>query len=508
MSSRISRSAAIAVLVLASGAAYAQPEEGQSPPIITDVEWRIFRNNSATPVLVSPVPFALLPPFDPVTDTARELDVLVARANVCDADFAGDEAGDQVFSLQQTRWVPVPGYPSPQPPPIPQGGGIFLPAEGDGLRPPAGQTCLDLFFQFSIPDYLGRNQARLRGDINYDVAWTFVIAVSNEQAPEGCQFAGEDRFLISCPATVPVDIHFEMIFAVENPFLRAPNPPAFADAGADMVVAAGSTVQLDGSRTFDGFNIGFNPLDPNVFEKDEIEYTWEWIGGPERVEPIIRDPLNAPAIGEVTLNTVGNYVYRLFVDDGANPLPTSDSVLIEVVSTIPDNRKPRAVITRPTPVIVVGSIITLDGTQSSDPDGDPLSFRWRQTDELGGTLSAADLRDVFQPLGGIETPLSRWQAIKPGTYYFRLLVSDGDMEDSARIDIRIVEAGTLGIAIQRPDVVLPGGSGQPAPVPASQTADSPAPAATPNQVVPLCGGGLLSLAAVPLVLGLLRWRRW
>ncbi len=484
----------------------AQPDDGNAPPLVQSIEWRIFRNPTSVLLLASPLPFNAMAPFDPDTDTARELDVLVGRVTATDPDFAGGDdngGGDGIYFLQQAIWIPVPGYPAPEPPPIPQNRTTFTPEEGDGLAPAPPATTVDFFVVFTIPPYTGRNQARLRGDINYDVAWSFLIALSNEQQPDGCNFDIEG-FLEGCVPTSGVTIFTDLIFAVENPVVQPANPPVFADAGADVMVAAGSTVQLDGTRTFDSYNTGFSALDPEVLDKDDITYAWEWIGGPERVDPIVRDPVNAPAIAEVTLNTVGNYSFRLLASDGVNPIPTSDAVLVEVVSTIPENRAPRAAISRPTPVIVTGSIITLDGTPSSDPDGDPLSFRWRQTDELGGVLPFSELRDVFQPLGGIETPISSWQAIRPGTYYFRLLVSDGRLEDSARVEINVVAPGTLGVAFARNDVIPPADAGA---TPSTNDQGQPAPTATPNQVAPLCGGSLFMVGFVPLALLMMRGRQ-
>jgi leucyl aminopeptidase len=61
----------------------------------------------------------------------------------------------------------------------------------------------------------------------------------------------------------------------------------------------------------------------------------------------------------------------------------------------------------------VGSVATLDGTGSSDPDGDPLSYSWRQ---LAG------------PPVEIVEPRSQKASVElrtPGRYVFELSVSDG-----------------------------------------------------------------------------------
>jgi hypothetical protein len=195
----------------------------------------------------------------------------------------------------------------------------------------------------------------------------------------------------------------------------------------------------------------------------------------------------------VTLNEIGTYVYRLIVDDGVNALPSSDTVTIQVVSTLPENRAPTATIEAPTEAVVTGQVIMLNGTASSDPDGDRLSFRWRQTDELGGNLSSADTARVFQPLGGLEAPISQWQATTPGTFYFRLIVTDiyGAIA-TATVSITVVEAGTAGVTVTQGDETL-GSTGE-----QEQVGDPIAPAA--------CGGSLLPLAVLPLLLRLVRRR--
>ena len=54
----------------------------------------------------------------------------------------------------------------------------------DGFSPPEGVLAVDITFQFTIPRWVGKNQLRLHGTINYDVRWIFEFAVSNDQDPD------------------------------------------------------------------------------------------------------------------------------------------------------------------------------------------------------------------------------------------------------------------------------------------------------------------------------------
>ncbi len=496
--------AAAAVLMAGCLSGLAQ-DEGNTPPTITGITWFRAANLDGNPDPLSGI-FTAFEPFDPVTELATEFDLLAALVDVSDPDFTG-EGGEGVFMAFNAIWVPLPGYLSPEAPPVAQSTAEFVP-DGEGFSPNPGQTTLTIQWVMQVPGFIGKNQARLRGLINWDVRYNVVFAAANEVPDEEFYMPGVTVPGLNCNGLLveaATWLRCESIQVVENPAAAPPNPQAFADAGPDRTVEAGDTVLLDGSRTFDSFNIGFNPNSPNVFEKDELQYTWEWISGPERVDPITRDLDKEPAIAEVTLNELGTYVYRLTVDDGVNPLPTTDSVVITVVALIPDNRAPVAEARGPAGAVVRGSLITLDGTRSFDPDGDPLSFLWQQTDEIGGQIPPEDFGRFFQPVSGLESPVSRWQAIKTGTFHFRLLVSDGEFVGTDRISIEVIDAPTAGVTAVN-GFIVPSRDDDESAATADQSTggDEGQPSAQP---VPACGTGMLPVLLVPLGLMFMRVRR-
>ncbi|MCG3125703.1 MAG: hypothetical protein CHACPFDD_00529 [Phycisphaerae bacterium] len=466
--------AALSLALAQAGIASAQDDN--TPPEIVSITWLIAENIGGVPE----GPYTSFATFDPNTDLAHELDLLVATLEIFDPDFSGDgSAGgdDQVFVRFQAFWVPVPGYLTPEPGPVTQAMENFFPEDGDGFSPPAGDT-LFLDFLIQIPSWTGRNQARMRGLIDFDVRFLFEFCVTNDQDP------GEES-IINCET--------ENIFCIENPAMLEPNPPAFADAGPDQTVAAGTTVKLDGSRTFDGTNVGFGSESDNVIDKDTLTFAWEWISGPERVEPTATD---RTPISQVTLNALGTYVYRLTVDDNASDgLPSSDEVAITVVAAIPPNRPPVALATGPSSRVTVGSTIILDGTRSFDPDGDAIAFTWQQTDEVGARIDASEFGRFFQPLSGLEQPIVVWQATTAGTFYFRLLVDDGELVDAERITVEVVEGAAAGAFASR------GGAA------ASSASDSSSSEGEATSTSGCGAGGLLPLGLTPLtLLGMYRRR--
>lgn len=75
-----------------------------------------------------------------------------------------------------------------------------------------------------------------------------------------------------------------------------------------------------------------------------------------------------------------------------------------------------------------GEVITLNGDASSDPDGDALTFTWRQ---VGGLTVALD---------GSDGPAPSFTPQRGATYTFELVVSDATQNSAPdRVDVVVVE---------------------------------------------------------------------
>ncbi len=439
-------------------------------------------------------------PFDPSTDLAEELDAIVVAMVVIDDDLAEqDPNSDEKLEF----FYRVDAFGSDGPPAAPPLLGATNAKYLQQEQPPRlddPENAVLMTFTLWVPRILGANQARLRGAVDYDVFWNTNVRVANGESPDNGAW----------------DSAYFTLFAIQNRRFLPQNPPPYADAGVDRLVAKGSQVRLDGSRSFDSSNLGFDPNNPAVFEKDRLEYAWEWISGPEQVA-ISEDP-NAPGgpYALVTLNTItadnNPYVFRLLVSDGTNSPPSTDVVRIWVVTSIPPNRTPTAVILDGTgqrldlsvPVQAkVGDVLVfkaLAGADGADPDKDELTYRWRQTNAVGGALMADEVAAGYQPLKGVEQQEATWKAPLEGTYYFMLTVTDpGGLSSAALVTVDVAEApaGSTASGTQSPrtrDI-----SGYLADNPPLE--DRPASSG-------MCGaGGLATLTVVPFGLGLLRQRR-
>lgn len=172
------------------------------------------------------------------------------------------------------------------------------------------------------------------------------------------------------------------------------NQPPVANAGANRVITLPTnSVTLNGSSSSDA--------DGNI-----VTYRWEQVSGPAN------STFSATNTASITVSNLqaGVYTYRLTVTDDDNATAT-DQVTV-TVNQAPNqapvaNAGPNRVITLPT------NAATLDGSSSSDADGNIVSWSWQQVNGPStATLSSANTANIT---------VSNLQA---GVYTFRLTVRD------------------------------------------------------------------------------------
>lgn len=200
-----------------------------------------------------------------------------------------------------------------------------------------------------------------------------------------------------------------------------------ADAGPDQHVDRPQLITLDGSGSF-----FYDPC-------GVMEFQWEQVGGPA----VVFSDFTAVQ-PTFTPESEGEYRFELVVSDGTGT-SGPDDVLIVV-----RNRPPVADAGPDQSMSDMPSIITLDGSGSYDPGGEPLTYHWRQI--AGPAVELSDENAV--QLTFVPGEL--------GIYVFELVVNDGQIDSDPDIvgvvignHAPVANAGSSRYAAQDP-VVLDG----------------------------------------------------
>ena len=184
--------------------------------------------------------------------------------------------------------------------------------------------------------------------------------------------------------------------AADTVLISTQNSAPVAHAGADRQTQVGMEVVLDGSASSD-------------IDGDMLTYAWSVVTAPAGSVAQIVDP--AQALATFTPDLVGEYVIELVVDDGT----VSSAPDAVVISTTGVNSAPIANAGADQSALV-GGVAQLDGSGSTDADGDALTYAWALN------TRPADSAAVLQ---GADTATPALNIDKPGTYVAQLIVSDG-----------------------------------------------------------------------------------
>lgn len=172
------------------------------------------------------------------------------------------------------------------------------------------------------------------------------------------------------------------------------NYPPIADAGADRTVSLFETVQLDGSASFDP-------------DGDPLTYAWVLVSRPAGSQAALTD--SSAVRPTLVIDAPGTYALQLVVHDG-QASSEADVVILRTENSPPiaDAGVDQSV--------AVGDEVQLDGSGSSDVDGDPLTYRWSLVVRPIGSAAALDDPAAVAPRLHVDVP---------GVYVAQLIVNDG-----------------------------------------------------------------------------------
>ena len=191
-----------------------------------------------------------------------------------------------------------------------------------------------------------------------------------------------------------------------------------AGAGPDQSVFVTNTVTLDGSGSTD-------------VDGDSLTFSWTFTSSPAGSTATLSDPtiVDPTFVADVS----GTYVAQLLVNDG-----TVDSAP-DTVTITTDNTAPVAD-AGPDQTVLVTDTVTLDGSGSTDVDGDSLTFSWSLSPPAT-SLAVLDDPAAVMPTFVVDLP---------GTYVAQLIVNDSTV-DSDPDTVTITTDNSPPVAEAGPD---------------------------------------------------------
>ena len=201
-------------------------------------------------------------------------------------------------------------------------------------------------------------------------------------------------------------------------YFSATNSAPIARAGNAQTVNEGNLVTLDGSGSYDP-------------DGDPITYRWT----PPSGISLSSTTTSKPTFTAPQVNNDTQFTFTLVVNDGK-----VNSAASQVIITV------KNVITNTAPVaragnaqtVNEGALVTLDGSSSSDPDGDPITYQW--TAPTGITLNSTT---------AVKPTFTAPQVNSDSQFTFTLVVNDGKVNSTASqviITVKNVITNTAPVA--------------------------------------------------------------
>ena len=186
------------------------------------------------------------------------------------------------------------------------------------------------------------------------------------------------------------------------------NVAPVANAGPDRDAGPSRPIILDGTASHD----------PN---NSTVTYNWRIVEQPPGSHPTLTNATSATPT--FTGDIQGRYVLALTCSDGS--MTSVDQVVIIVAA----GNLPPVANAGPDQMATAGQLVTLNGSASSDPNGDPLTYSWCLIGKPEGSTAT---------LSGANTARPTFTPDIAGSYVFCLTVNDGKVASAS--DSVVVEA--------------------------------------------------------------------
>ncbi len=181
--------------------------------------------------------------------------------------------------------------------------------------------------------------------------------------------------------------------------------------------APSASITAERTRGTIGEELTFDGSSSSDPDNDPLIFSWALSANPDGSSAALSG--TSDTLAYLTPDLQGEYTVTLQVSDGE--LTSPPQTLTVTASPPGTNAAPDAIITPNEITTSVGAHTSLDGSQSTDPDGDSLSYRWQLLQKPAGSQSV------------LTSSTSSATYLTPdteGEYRVELIVSDGRIESS------------------------------------------------------------------------------
>jgi hypothetical protein len=263
--------------------------------------------------------------------------------------------------------------------------------------------------------------------LDLDYAWSF------EAVPEVSALVDDDlsdRFtsFASFDGDAPGDFELRLIVddgvttasdttlvSFSEPDWWDPNQPPLVDPGEGGMAAVGDVITLDASGT----------TDP---EGDTIAFSWSFKRMPAESLLSDADIVDADqAVATFSPDAEGEYVVRVIAHDG------NAAVSATTQWAVTGGNRPPVALAGSDMTSMWAQYVNLDGSESYDPDGDALSYRWGFVSQPeGSSLGNGDLVDRYTDHASFTPDAS-------GDWELKLVAMDGTDQDVDTVVVSVSE---------------------------------------------------------------------
>ncbi len=253
-------------------------------------------------------------------------------------------------------------------------------------------------------------------------AWSFVSKPAGSTATLSGATSDHPTFIADASGSYEVQLVVNdgsVDSAPDTVTITTENSAPVANAGPDQSVFVAATVTLDGTASSD---VDGKPL----------TYAWSFVSKPAGSTATLSGATSDHPT--FVADASGSYEVQLVVNDGS-----VDSAPDTVVDST-ENSAPIAN-AGPDQSVFVAATVTLDGTASSDVDGNPLTYAWSFVSKPAGSTAT---------LSGATSDHPTFVADASGSYEVQLVVNDGSV-DSAPDTVVISTENSAPVANAGPD---------------------------------------------------------